>query len=250
MLFTLSILIPTVLFWYDNIKNYKKLELINNSLNVSTSPINDVDIEKKYLITNANLSSLMSTPAIKGNSSNFEWLGLRTEYYKRVRITNRNDFYPFRNKSNVINEYVKTTFYHSHLNSILGININPIFPKLVKKYGVYENPIVISNNNFAEEIKDEYIFDGTLITKKELSRVYYNSGIVYDKNLNYTIIGKVNNNSIDPSNCIIKKQDTLNIDEIKNRYTNKINSNNNYLLFLTIITVVVGIIELRKKTIK
>jgi len=251
MLFTLSVLIPTVVFWYNNIKNYKKIELINNCLSNSIFSIKDAnDIKRKYLIANINLSNVMITPAIKSTWSNFAWIGLRTEYYKQLRITSGNDFYPFRNESKLINEYIKTTLYHSNLNQILGVNINPIFSKLIKKYGVQETPIMINNNNNLEEIEIGRYCDGSLMTKKELSTIYYNSGIVYDIDTNYTIMGKVDNGEIDPSNSIVEKQNTLNIDEIKNRYINKINTNNSYLLFFTLITIIIGIIEMKNKVIK
>jgi hypothetical protein len=250
MLVSLSILIPAVVFWYDNIRNYKKIELINQSILEYRSHTDD---HNPYLITNININSLVENP-ITLLFSKKKWVSVYSSKYRKLKLIKEHSYYPFKNKVSNIDEYIKTTFSATVLDYVNGIDINPLITKLTETYKTREAAIIV--NNAEEKIVDEEILiDGSEIIYKDTGSVYYNYGIPYNPNSNLhqrcTIIGKVNYDndigSIDPDNSIIYKQDTLDINTIKNSYLSKIKTNNYWFGILASAALIIGIFECRRK---
>lgn len=245
MIFALTVLIPTTILWYQNNKNYKKINLIDTCTKpISISKTNPEDIESfKNIVINVDINSLANDPVVT-RSSKMKWLALRTEEYKRIKINKINSFYPFRNETKILNAYEKTCYNSCKLNRVLGININPIMLKLFKKFQVRESPFIIHDNT-KDEITDSYCLD--VITKQDVGLVYYNVGINYDSKLRCTIIGKLKDgNVIDSDNCIIHKQDYIDVDVIKNKYYKKISNNKKWFTFLIATTLIFAYIEYKK----
>src|SRR5438309_270540 len=131
MLFALTILIPSIIIWYDNLRTHKQINLINNCLIK----------QDKSLITNVNINSLIKKPII-APWSKMKWISLETEEYKIIKLITENIFKPFKNKTLIINEYRKFRKYNPVFFQIEGIDVNPLISKLAK-YKTYENRIII-----------------------------------------------------------------------------------------------------------
>jgi len=231
MLFSLTILIPAVVFWYNNIQAYKKLELINKCISNSD----------KSLIVNINIKNLIKNPLVTSWSKK-KWIYLNSDEYEKVKLVHKNYINPLKNKTLIVNEYLNSKVFISALENVNNVNINPIMKELGKKYIYREEPFIIF-----DKMQDKYIEDfsleGTNIIKQNIGKVYYNNGIPYD-NLNCTIIGKVKNNTIDK--FIIEKQKKLNVQSIKNNYLNKIAINTKLFSFFIFCTFIFIIIEHKK----
>lgn len=234
MLFTLSIVITTLVLWYDNFKMYKQINLIETCVSYNNN-------NNKALIANVNINSLVKKP-IFATWSKQKWLSLESDHYKRIKIVSKNAFYPFKNKTSIIDEYDYGSIHASLLAPVKGININPLISELTEKYKIYENPIIIYNT-INNSICEDVLIDGTTVTSKSIGNVYYNSGIRHDIPLRCTIIGKINNDIIDPSNTIIEKQDVVDISAIKNKYLTRIETNNKWILLILISTLIFGTIR-------
>lgn len=250
MLVSLSIFIPAVVFWYDNIRNYKKIALINQSI---LEYRNHSDDHNPYLITNVDINSLVKNP-ITLLFSKKKWVSVYSSKYRKLKLIKEHSYYPFKNKVSNIDEYINTTFNAAVLDYVNGIDINPLMTKLTETYKTREAAIVV--NNTEEKIVDEEILiDGSEIIYKDTGSVYYNYGIPYNPNESLsrcTIIGKVNYNKnniggIDPNNSIIYKQDTLDINTIKNSYLSKIKTNNYWFGILASAALIIGIFECKRK---
>lgn len=259
MLFSVATLIPAVIFWYDNIKICKKLELLKEC------SLYHKENNLEYLITNVNINSLVKKPLIAPWSSK-KWLSLCTETYRRIKVVKSNYFYHFKNKTYVYNKYIKTNTYNLILNTVNGVDINPLMETLLKFYEVREPQVIIDNNMPYEEI-DNITIDGSITVNKYLGYAYYNSGICYntkETNKRCTIIGKIdtetcaktctekydikeNTRKINTNNVIVFLQNKLNLDEIRDSYINTIKSNNRWFTAFVAIALIMVFVESRKK---
>lgn len=244
MLFALTVLIPATILWYENIKSYKKINLIN-TVTSSDLKIEDSHETQSNFVTNVNINSLIKDPIVVPYS-NLRWIFLRTEEYKRISIKKNNSFHPFRNETRILNMYQKTRYNSIRLKEYQGINVNSIISKLFKKYQIREVPFIIHDNTKTEISKDCDIMCGTIITKKEIGSAYYNTGIDYDRDLRCTIIGKLINNNIDPNNCIVYNQNVIDVDVIRDKYYKKISNNKKWFTFFICASLLFGFIEYKR----